>query len=141
MTGFALVTLLSSWVVIYSNITTFMYNRLFLFFFFVSALLSIVSGYIASSIPKITRSSLNLLITNILGNFPEPFIYGFLQDNFKNTNPRLPWKNIIHMLTLEFLSSLGNAFFSYKQLEKFEEDENKKKEKDRRRIKNVDNKA
>ena len=142
LAGFALVTLLSSWVVIYSNTATFMCIGLFLFFFFASALLPIVAGYVVSSIPKEHKgagSSLNLLITNLLGNLPGPIIYGFLKDNFKDSNPRLPWKIIIHMFTLGFLSSLGSAFFRYKQLAKMEEDENKEKEGEE--LKDVENKA
>jgi MFS family permease len=142
LAGFALVTLLSSWVVIYSNTATFMCIGLFLFFFFASALLPIVAGYVVSSIPREHKgagSSLNLLITNLLGNLPGPIIYGFLKDNFKDSNPRLPWKVIIHMFTLGFLSALGSAFFRYKQLAKLEEDENKEKEGEE--LKDVENKA
>ena len=142
LAGFALVTLLSSWVVIYSNTATFMCIGLFLFFFFASALLPIVAGYVVSSIPREHKgagSSLNLLITNLLGNLPGPIIYGFLKDNFKDSNPRLPWKIIIHMFTLGFLSALGSAFFRYKQLAKLEEDENKEKEGEE--LKDVENKA
>ena len=100
LAGFAFITLLSSFIVIYSNSAVFMCIGLFLFFFFASALLPIIGGYIVSSIPKQHKgagSSLNLLITNIFGNLPGPILYGFLKDKFKDTNPRLPWKIIIHM--------------------------------------------
>jgi len=139
LAGFALVTLFSSFVVIYSDTATFMCIGLFLFFFFASALLPIVAGYVVSSIPKEHKgagSSLNLLITNLLGNLPGPILYGFLKDTFKESNPRLPWKIIIHMFTLGFLASLGSAFFRYKSLSKAEEKE--KGEKEGEELKNLD---
>ena len=128
LAGFAAVVLLSSFIVIYSDSAVFLCVGLFLFFFFVSALLPIIGGYIVNSIPlehKGAGSSLNLLITNLLGNLPGPILYGFLKDNFKDTNPRLPWKIIIHMFTLGFLSSLGSAYFRYKDLSAAEEEEKK----------------
>ena len=132
LAGFAVVTLLSSFLVIYSNSATFLCVGLFLFFFFASALLPIIGGYIVSSIPKEHKgagSSLNLLITNLLGNMPGPILYGFLKDNFKDSNPRLPWKIIIHMFILGFCASLGSAYFRYFELAKIEEEEEKEKEK------------
>ena len=131
LAGFALITLFSSFVVIYSNSAVFMCVGLFLFFFFASALLPIIGGYIVSSIPKQHKgagSSLNLLITNLLGNLPGPILYGFLKDKFKDTNPRLPWKIIIHMFILGFCASLVSAYFRYIQLSKIEEEEKKEKE-------------
>jgi len=130
LAGFAVITLLSSFIVIYSNSAVFLCIGLFLFFFFASALLPIIGGYIVSSIPKEHKgagSSLNLLITNLLGNLPGPILYGFLKDSFKDTNPRLPWKIIIHMFTFGFLCSLGSAYFRYHDLSKLEEEERKAK--------------
>ena len=126
--GFALVTLLSSWIVIYSDTATFMCIGLGLFFFFASALLPIISGYIVSSIPREHKgagSLLNLFITNFLGNIPGPITYGFFEHIFKESNPRLPWKIIIYIFTLGFISSLGSAFLRFKQLSKFEDEEDK----------------
>ena len=103
---------------------------LFVFFFFASALLPIIGGYIVSSIPKEHKgagSSLNLLITNLLGNLPGPILFGFLKDKFKDTNPRLPWKIIIHMFILGFFASLGSSFFRYKELKKIEDAEKTEK--------------
>ena len=142
LAGFAVVTLLSSFVVIYSNSAVFLCIGLFLFFFFASALLPIIGGYIVNSIPREHKgagSSLNLLITNLLGNLPGPIIYGFLKDNFKETNPRLPWKIIIHMFTFGFLASLGSAYFRYKDLSAAEEEE--KKLKGDEELKEINNKA
>lgn len=129
--GFALVTLLSSWIIIYSDTAIFMCIGLTLFFFFASALIPIISGYIVVSIPREHKgagSLLNLLITNFLGNIPGPITYGFLKSIFKESNPRLPWKIIIYIFTLGFISSLGSAFLRYKHLSKLEDGENKEKE-------------
>ena len=137
-----MVTLLSSFIVIYSNTAVLLCIGLFLFFFFASALLPIIGGYIVSSIPREHKgagSSLNLLITNLLGNLPGPILYGFLKDTFKDTNPRLPWKIIIHMFTFGFFASLGSAYFRYKDLSKVEEEEKKAKEGEE--LKNVETNA
>ena len=142
LAGFAVVTLLSSFIVIYSDSAVFLCVGLFLFFFFASALLPIIGGYIVSSIPREHKgagSSLNLLITNLLGNLPGPILYGFLKDNFKDTNPRLPWKIIIHMFTFGFFASLGSAYFRYKDLSQAEEEE--KKLQGEEELKEFDNKA
>ena len=143
LAGFAFITLLSSFIVIYSNSAVFMCIGLFLFFFFASALLPIIGGYIVSSIPKQHKgagSSLNLLITNIFGNLPGPILYGFLKDKFKDTNPRLPWKIIIHMFILGFCASLGSSYFRYFQLKKIEQ-EDKKQNEPGEELQNVDNKV
>ena len=142
LAGFAVVTLLSSFIVIYSNTAVLLCIGLFLFFFFASALLPIIGGYIVSSIPREHKgagSSLNLLITNLLGNLPGPILYGFLKDTFKDTNPRLPWKIIIHMFTLGFFAALGSAYFRYQDLSKVEEEEKKAKEGEE--LKNVETNA
>jgi MFS family permease len=142
LAGFAVITLLSSFIVIYSDSAVFLCIGLFLFFFFASALLPIIGGYIVSSIPREHKgagSSLNLLITNLLGNLPGPILYGFLKDSFKDTNPRLPWKIIIHMFTFGFFCSLGSAYFRYHDLAKIEEEE--KKAKGDEELKDIENKA
>ena len=83
---------------------------------------------------------MNLLITNLLGNLPGPILYGFLKDSFKDTNPRLPWKIIIHMFTFGFLCSLGSAYFRYHDLAKVEEEEKKAKGGEEE-LKEIENKA
>ena len=142
LAGFAVVTLFSSFIVIYSNSAVYLCVGLFLFFFFASALLPIIGGYIVSSIPREHKgagSSLNLLITNLMGNLPGPILYGFLKDNFKETNPRLPWKIIIHMFTFGFCAALGSSYFRYHELAKIEEED--KKNKGGEELKEIENKA
>ena len=130
LASFALITLFSSWIVIYSDTAIFMCIGLLFFFFFASALLPIISGYIVSSISREHKgagSSLNLLITILLGSIPGPIIYGYLKEKFRENNPRLPWKINAHIFAFGFVSSLASAFFSYKKISK-EEEENKGKE-------------
>ena len=131
LVGFATFALLGSFLVIYSDSASFLCIGLFLFFFFTSAKGPIILVYIISCIPSKYKGagySLNLLITTLLGRFPGPILYGFLKDNFKDTNPRLPWKISIHMFTLGFLASLGSAYYRYHELAKIEEEENKDNE-------------
>ena len=105
LAGFAVVTLLSSFIVIYSNSAVFLCIWLFIFFFFASALLPIIGGYIISSIPREHKgadSSLNLLITNLLENLPGPILYGFL---------KVPLKKLIqdYLGKLLFICSLFDS--------------------------------
>ena len=74
-----------------------------------------------------------------MGNLPGPILYGFLKDNFKETNPRLPWKIIIHMFTFGFCAALGSSYFRYQELAKIEEEE--KKNKGGEELKEIENKA
>ena len=141
LAGFAVVTLLSSFIDIFSNNAVLLCIGLFLFFFSASALLPIIGGYIVSSIPREHKgggSSLNFLITNLLGNLPGPILYGFLKDNFKDTNPRLPWKIIIHMFTFWFFAVFWSAYFRYHDLAKIDEE---KKLKGEEELKDIDTKT
>lgn len=138
---FSFLTLFFSLFVIYGNNIPILCGGLFLFFFFASALLPIVGGYVVSAIPKEHKgagSSLNLLISNLFGNLPGPIIYGFLKDYFKDQKEyqRLPWKIIIHFFTLGFVSSLISAYNRYRDLAKLEEEE-KNKDKDGQELKEV----
>ena len=101
-----------------SNMVIFAMS-LFSFFFCASAILPTIVGYIISSIPKKHKgagSSLNLLISTLVGNLPGPIIYGFINDRFKATQPTLAWKCTIGYYLLGFVSILLACTFRYRDL-------------------------
>ena len=59
---------------------------------------------------------------------PGPILYGFFKDKFKDSNPRLSWKIIIHMLILGYVASLGSSYFRYFELKKIVDEEKKNKQ-------------
>lgn len=117
--GFAILTFISSFFVAYCSNLFYFCGGIFLFFFFASAALPTIVGYIISSIPKAHKgagSSLNLLITNLGGNLPGPIVYGFLNDYFKATNPRLAWKIVMHYFTFGLIAVFFACYFRYRDL-------------------------
>ena len=128
---FAILTLIGAELTAFGRNYIILGAGLFLFFFFASAFLPIIAGYIVSSIPKEHKgagSSLNLLLTNIGGNFPGPIVFGFLNDHFKNQgNNTAAWIIVTHYYLIGVVTAGFAAFFRYKELSKNEEDEDSKK--------------
>ena len=68
---------------------------LFAFFFFTNCMMPILIGIGFSCVgkkQKIASYGVNSLMCTFLGNLPAPTIYGFFNDKYKDTNPRLPMK-------------------------------------------------
>ena len=89
---------------------------LFGFFFGGGAILPTIMGYAISSIPKKHKgagSSLNLLISNLVGNTPGPIIYGFINDKFKDKDPTFAWKVTMIYYIFGFVSVLFACKFRY----------------------------
>ena len=127
---FVILTLIGAFLTAFSTNYIFLGTGLLLFFFFASAFLPIIVGYVVSSIPKEHKgagSSLNLLITNLGGNLPGPIVFGFLNDYFKGKgNNTLAWTIVIHYYLFGVASGIGAAIFRYRELskqEKIEEEE------------------
>lgn len=103
-----------------SNIYIFSIS-LFSFFFCASAILPTIVGYIISSVPKEHKgagSSLNMLITTLMGNLPGPIVYGFINDKMKATNPTFAWKCVMFYFCAGFTSILLACSFRYRDLSK-----------------------
>lgn len=119
VSAFGICTFLASLFVAYaSGLFTFCAG-VFSFFFFASALLPTIVGYVISSIPKEHKgagSSLNLLITNLGGNLPGPIIYGFLSDHFKARDPRMAWRIVMHYFAFGLVSIFCACYFRYRDL-------------------------
>ena len=113
-----------------SNLILFC-GSIFILFFFASALLPIVSGYVIGAIPlhlKGSGSSLNLLFSNLCGNLPGPVVYGFINDRMKATNPRFAWKCVMFYYFVGFAATLLGCSFRYRDLSRKEEEKKKANE-------------
>ena len=121
---FASLTLIGAILTAYSTYYVFLGIGLFVFFFFASAFLPIIGGYVVNSIPKEHKgagSSLNLLLTNLGGNLPGPIVFGFLNDFFKAKGMySAAWKIVIHYYVIGLLTAFGAAYFRFKELSKIE---------------------
>lgn len=96
---------------------------LFCFFFFASAMLPTIVGYVIASIPREHKgagSSLNMLISTLGGNFPGPIIYGFLNDKFGETSPSFAWRCVMFYYVIGFVAVCFAATSRYKQLSAIE---------------------
>ena len=92
---------------------------LFGFFFGGGAILPTIMGYAISSIPKIHKgagSSLNLLISNLVGNTPGPIVYGFINDKFRDKDPTIAWKVTMIYYIFGFVSVLLACKFRYNDI-------------------------
>ena len=82
---------------------------LYAFFFSSGAILPTIAGYIISSLKREYKgigSSLDMLITTLLGKLPGPIIYGFLNDYFKNRDNKLAWKITLWYFYIGFIFML-----------------------------------
>ena len=74
----------------------YVYNiNLMLLFFFMSASLPIILGYLIITIPKRIKGigiGLDMIVSTFLGKIPGPIIYGALEDKYSEKNPSLAWK-------------------------------------------------
>lgn len=122
---FGILTLIMIFPLAYATTMLIFSICLFFFFFCSSAILPTIVGYIISSVPKEHKgagSSLNLLITTLLGNLPGPICYGFINDHFKETNPTFAWKCTMFYYFFGFGSILLACSFRYRDLSNKEEE-------------------
>ena len=99
----------------------------------------IITGYAVNSLDakqKGTGYSFTILICTVCVNFPGPLYYGIINDNYKDTNPRLAWRCFIFYYIVGFNLLQFACYYKYKDLAKKEEEDNKKDEEE---IKEIDN--
>lgn len=68
---------------------------LFAFFFFTNCMMPILIGIGFSCVgkkQKIASYGVNSLMCTFLGNFPAPTVYGYFNDKYRDTNPRMAMK-------------------------------------------------
>lgn len=118
---FSALALLSTFPLAFATNIMVFAASLFSFFFCASASLPTIVGYIISSVPREHKgagSSLNMLITTLLGNLPGPIVYGLINDRFKATNPTFAWKCVMFYNFAGYASVLLASFFRYRDLSK-----------------------
>ena len=101
-----------------------------LFAFYATAYMfyPIITGYAVNSLnskQKGTGYSFTILICTVCGNFPGPLYYGVINDNYKNTYPRLAWRCSIFYYIVGFTLLQFACYFRYKDLAKKEEEDKK----------------
>ena len=110
-----------------------------LFFFYATAYMfyPIITGYAVNALnakQKGTGYSFTILICTVCGNFPGPLYYGIINDNFKETNPRLAWRCSIFYYIVGFTLLQFACYYRYKDLAKKEEEDKKKEEEEMKDI-------
>ena len=89
---------------------------IFGYFFSVSAFLPTISGYVINSLHKELKgfgSTLDSLITNILGKLPSPIIYGIINDIYKKENPKYAWNKCLMVYYLGTIFIYLTCFFKW----------------------------
>lgn len=119
---------------------------LWLFLCFGGSIIPNMVGILLDSLPtkklKGAGNSLNMVINASLGYLPGPYIYGMLYNNYKETNPRIPFIVTLMFSWVGIICILFAMIFRYRkfdELEKLkklakekeeEEERNKEKEKE-----------
>ena len=114
---FATVALLFITLIRITKEFNFLIIYIFGYFFSVSAFLPTISGYVINSLHKELKgfgSSLDSLITNILGKLPSPIIYGIINDKYKKENPKYAWNKCLMIYYLGTIFIYLTCFFKWK---------------------------
>ena len=138
---FSVCTLITTYFLCYTNTLFTFCASLFAFYATAYMFYPIITGYAVNSLSakqKGTGYSFTILICTICGNFPGPLYYGIINDNFKETNPRLAWRCSIFYYIVGFTLLQFACYFRYQDLKKKEE-ENKKKDAEEE-MKEIENK-
>jgi predicted MFS family arabinose efflux permease len=137
---FSICTLITTYFLCYTDTLLTFCASLFAFYATAYMFYPIITGYAVNSLSakqKGTGYSFTILICTICGNFPGPLYYGIINDNFKDTNPRLAWRCSIFYYILGFTLLQFACYFRYKDLKKKEE---KIKNDNEEEMKDIENK-
>lgn len=97
---------------------------LFAFFFFCNCMMPILIGIGFSCVgkkQKIASYGVNSLMCTFLGNLPAPTVYGFLNDKFKASNPRMAMRICTNCIWLSVVLSFVNFLCRKNENEDIEE--------------------
>ena len=100
--------------------------ELFLFFFFANCMMPILIGISFNCVDKKLKGAsygVNSLMCTFLGNLPAPSVYGFINDMYKETNPRMAMACNLNYIWVNTILIALNWYFR-----KNEEPEEKKDE-------------
>lgn len=101
-----------------SDLETFSVSLLF-FFLCTSGLLPTLTGYTISSAPKELKgagTSIDMLMTSLIGKIPGPIVYGMLNVRFKETSPCLAWRCCLFYYYIGFTCMMLACCFRWKAL-------------------------
>jgi MFS family permease len=97
---------------------------LWLFLFFGGSIIPNMVGILLDCLPskklKGAGNSLNMVINSALGYLPGPYIYGVMYNNFKDTNPRIPFMITLLFSWIGVVCILIALIFRYKKFDEIE---------------------
>ena len=88
--------------------------ELFLFFFFANCMMPILIGISFNCVDKKLKGAsygVNSLMCTFLGNLPAPSVYGFINDMYKETNPRMAMACNLNYIWVNTLLIAMNFYF------------------------------
>ena len=117
--GFSVLTGICAVLIPMTNDMMVFTVELFLFFFFANCMMPILIGISFNCVDKKLKCAsygVNSLMCTFLGNLPAPSVYGFINDIYKETNPKMAmacnlnyiWVNTI-LIALNFYFRKGEA--------------------------------
>ena len=135
--GFSVLTGICAVLIPMTNDMMVFTVELFLFFFFANCMMPILIGISFNCVDKKLKGAsygVNSLMCTFLGNLPAPSVYGFINDLYKETNPKLAmacnlnyiWVNtILIALNFHFRKTEKNEIKEVEETELKTIDENK----------------
>ena len=90
--GFSILTGICAVLIPMTNDMMVFTVELFLFFFFANCMMPILIGISFNCVDKKLKGAsygVNSLMCTFLGNLPAPSVYGFINDKYKDTNPKM----------------------------------------------------
>ena len=90
--GFSVLTGICAVLIPMTNDMMVFTVELFLFFFFANCMMPILIGISFNCVDKKLKGAsygVNSLMCTFLGNLPAPSVYGFINDLYKETNPKM----------------------------------------------------
>ena len=135
--GFSVLTGICAVLIPMTNDMMVFTVELFLFFFFANCMMPILIGISFNCVDKKLKGAsygVNSLMCTFLGNLPAPSVYGFINDLYKETNPKMAmacnlnyiWVNtILIALNFHFRKTEKNEIKEVEETELKTIDENK----------------
>lgn len=109
-----------------NNIWTFTF-AFWLCLVFCAAIIPILTGVIISAVPNCLRGSagsVTSFISNLFGHMPAPIVYGYINDRYKHTNPRMAMTVVLYVSFICLIFLILSAITRYSQDEPKSEEKN-----------------
>ena len=136
--GFSVLTGICAVLIPMTNDMMVFTVALFLFFFFANCMMPILIGISFNCVEKKLKGAsygVNSLMCTFLGNLPAPSVYGFINEMYKETNPKMAMACNLNYIWVNTILIALNFYFRKSETTEVQEDEGTE-------LKNVDeNKA